>query len=310
MADSKVYVIAPREVNGKLYGRVPLSLENARWLVIWYDSSASYLCKFEFSAGNRWLTYVVPEYHYERGLQRWVYEVDIDGHDEVDIDGHAVKIEIAMAWGAPTSTTIYPLDELLGCSSAYLTDGVLFVVRLHAAEPCAKSAEPSAQLPARSATPTSDKDFLPQYDDELLKLAGLTRQFLRRLLEIVQRRGVVKSAELAKTLRLPKQSLRLGMALSILVQERLIYQKSCDSYSIHPVDYQPASADMMWSVVKYVCDNPGAETGELAKATGINISQMSKIARHLAAQGLIRRQLVAKHRGIADCATWLHYPAD
>jgi len=310
MADSKVYVIAPREVNGKLYGRVPLSLENARWLEIWYDSSASYLCKFEFSAGNRWLTYVVPEYHYERGLQRWVYEVDIDGHDEVDIDGHAVKIEIAMAWGAPTSTYIYPLDELLGCSSAYLTDGVLFVVRLHAAEPCAKSAEPSIQLPARPAKSTSDKDFLPQYDDELLRLAGLTRQFLRRLLEIVQRRGVVKSAELAKTLRLPKQSLRLGMALSILVQERLIYQKSGDSYSIRPVDYQPASEDMMWRVVKYVCDNPGADTNELAKATGIHISQMSKIARHLAAQGLIRRQLVAKHRGIAKCATWLHYPAD
>jgi len=43
---------------------------------------------------------------------------------------------------------------------------------------------------------------------------------------------------------------------------------------------------------------------------GIHISQMSKIARHLAAQGLIRRQLVVKRRGIADCATWLHYPAD
>jgi hypothetical protein len=309
MADSKVYVIAPREENGKLCGRVPLSLENARWLEIWYDSSAPYLCKFEFSAGNRWLTYVVPEYHYERGLQRWVYEVDIDGHDEVDIDGHAVKIEIAMAWGAPTSTYIYPLDELLGCSSAYLTDGVLFVVRLHAEE-CAKSTAPSAQLPARSATPTSDEDFLPHYDDEMLRLAGLTRQFLRRLWEIVKQRGVVKSAEIAKTLRLPKQSQRLGMALSILVQECLIYQKSGDSYSIRPVDYQPASEDMMWRVVKYVCDNPGAETGELAKATGTNVSHISKITRHLAAQGLIRRQLVAKHRGIAKCATWLHYPAD
>jgi hypothetical protein len=248
------------------------------------------------------LTYVVPEYHYERGLQRWVYEVDIDGH--------AVKIEIAMAWGAPTSTTIYPLDELLGCSSAYLTDGVLFVVRLHAAEPCAKSAAPSVQVLERPATPTSNEDFLPQYDDELLKLAGLTRQFLRSVWEIVQRRRVVKSAELAKTLRLPKQSQRLGMALSILVQERLIYQKSGDSYSIRPVNYQPASEEMMWRVVKYVCDNPGAETGELARATGTNVSHISKVARHLAAQGLIRRQLVAKQRGIANSATWLHYPAD
>jgi transcription initiation factor IIE alpha subunit len=303
MADSKVYVIAPREVNGKLYGSVPLPLENTRELKIWYDSSAPYLYKFEFSAGNRWLEYGASEYHYERGLQRWVYEVDIDGQ--------TVKIEVAMASAAPTSTYMYPLDDLLGCPcpSAYLTDGMLFVVRLHADE-CAKSTAPSAQLPARSATPTSDEDFLPQYDDELLRLAGLTRQFLSRLLEIVQRRGVVKSAELAKTLRLPKQSLRLGMALSILVQERLIYQKSGDSYSIRPVDYQPASEDMMWRVVKYVCDNPGADTNELAKATGIHISQMSKIARHLAAQGLIRRQLVAKHRGIAKCATWLHYPAD
>jgi DNA-binding IscR family transcriptional regulator len=203
----------------------------------------------------------------------------------------------------------YLLRDLLGCPSAYLTYGVLFVVRLHADE-CAKSAAPSAQLPARPATPTSDKDFLPQYDDELLRLAGLTRQFLRRLWEIVKQRGVVKSAEIAKTLRLPKQSQRLGMALSILVQECLIYQKSGDSYSIRPVDYQPASEDMMWRVVKYVCDNPGAETGELAKATGTNVSHISKIARHLAAQGLIRRQLVAKRRGIAKCATWLHYPAD
>jgi hypothetical protein len=225
--------------------------------------------------------------------------------------GYDVKIEIAMASAVPIPTYMYPLDDLLGCQcpSAYLTDGVLFVVRLHADE-CAKSAAPSAQLPARPATPTSNEDFLPQYDDELLKLAGLTRQFLRRLWEIVQRRRVVKSAELAKTLRLPKQSQRLGMALSILVQERLIYQKSGDSYSIRPVDYQPASEDFMWRVVKYVCDNPGAETGELAKATGTNVSHISKIARHLAAQGLIRRQLVVKRRGIANSATWLHYPAD
>ena len=302
MADSKVYVIAPREENGKLCGRVPLPLENTRELEIWYDSSAPYLCKFEFSSGNRWFTYTPSEYHYKRGSQRWVYEMDIDGH--------AVKIEVAMASAAPIATYMYPLDDLLGCPSVYLADGVLFVVRLQAAEQCAKSAAVSIQLPARTAKSTSDEDFLPQYDDELLRLAGLTRQFLRRLLEIVQRSGVVKSAELAKTLRLSKQSLRLGMALSILVQERLIYQKSGDSYSIRPVDYQPASEDMMWRVVKYVCDNPGAETGELARATGTNVSHISKIARHLAAQGLIRRQLVVKRRGIADCATWLHYPAD
>jgi len=301
MADSKVYVIAPREENGKLCGRVPLPLESTRELEMRYDISAPYLYKFEFSADNRSLARVVSEYHYKLGLQRWVYKVDIDGH--------AVKIEVAMVGGAPNSTYMYPLDDLLGCPSAYLTYGVLFVVRLHADE-CAKSAEPSAQLPARSATPTSDEDFLPHYDDEMLRLAGLTRQFLRRLWEIVKQRGVVKSAELAKTLRLPKQSQRLGVALSILVQERLIYQKSGDSYSIRPVDYQPASEDMMWRVVKYVCDNPGAETGELAKATGTNVSHISKIARHLAAQGLIRRQLVAKRRGIAKCATWLHYPAD
>jgi len=301
MADSKVYVVAPREDNGKLCGRVPLPLESTRELEIWYDSSAPYLCKFEFSSGNRWFTYTPSEYHYKRGSERWVYEMNIDGH--------AVKIEVAMASTAPIATSMYPLGKLLGCPSAYLTDGVLFVVRLHADE-CAKSAEPSIQLPARTAMPTSDENFLPQYDDELLRLAGLTRQFLRRVWEIVKQRGVVKSAELAKTLRLPKQSLRLGMALSILVQERLIYQKSGDSYSIRPVDYQPASEDMMWRVVKYVCDNPGAETGELARATGTNVSHISKIARHLAAQGLIRRQLVVKRRGIADCATWLHYPAD
>jgi len=303
MADSKVYVIAPREVNGKLCGEVPLSWLNGRELKIWYDSSAPYLCKFDFSTDDRRFSYSASEHYYKRGLQRWVYEFNMYGYD--------VKIEIAMASAVPIPTYMYPLDDLLGCQcpSAYLTDGVLFVVRLHADE-CAKSAEPSVRLPARSATPTSDEDFLPQYDDELLRLAGLTRQFLRRLLEIVQRRGVVKSAELAKALKLPKQSQRLGMALSVLVQERLIYQKSSDSYSKHPADYQPAPEEMMWSVVKYVCDNPGAETGELAKATGTNVSHISKIARHLAAQGLIRRQLVVKRRGIANSATWLHYPAD
>jgi hypothetical protein len=303
MADSKVYVIAPRVDNDKLCGRVPLSLENARELEIWYEGSSPYLYnKFRFSANNGLLTYRVSEYHYERGLHRWVCQVDIDGH--------AVKIEVAIVEGTPANTYMYPypLDDLLGCPSAYLTYGVLFVVRLHAGE-CAKSAAPSAQLPARSAT-TSNEDFLPQYDDELLKLAGLTRQFLRRLCEIVRQRGVVKTAELAKALKLPKQSQRLGMALSILVQERLIYQKSIDSYSIHPADYQPASADMMWSVVKYVCDNPGADTSELIKAVGGDTSRMCRIARHLAAQGLIRRQLVVKHRGIANSATWLHYPAD
>ena len=304
MADSKVYVIAPRVENDKLCGRVPLPLENTRELEIRYDDSGGYLRCFEFSANNRLFAPVASEYHYERGLYRWVYEVDIDGH--------AIKIQIAFIGpisGKTSPPYMHPLDDLLGCSSVYLTCGVLFVVRLHADE-CDKSAAPSTQLPARPATPTSDKDFLPQYDDELLRLAGLTRQFLRRLWEIVKQRGVVKSAEIAKTLRLPKQSQRLGMALSILVQECLIYQKSGDSYSIRPVDYQPASEDMMWRVVKYVCDNPGAETGELAKATGTNVSHISKIARHLAAQGLIRRQLVVKHLDIGRCATWLHYPAD
>ena len=303
MADSKVYVIAPREVNGKLCGEVPLSWLNGRELKIWYDSSAPYLCKFDFSTDDRRFSGSASEHHYKRGLQRWVYEFNMYGYD--------VKIEIAMASAVPIPTYMYPLDDLLGCQcpSAYLVDGVLFVVRLHADE-CDKSAAPSAQLPARPATPTSDKDFLPQYDDELLRLAGLTRQFLRRLWEIVKQRRVVKSAEIAKTLRLPKQSQRLGMALSILVQECLIYQKSRESYSIRPVDYQPASEDFMWRVVKYVCDNPGADTSELVKAMGGDTSRVSRIARHLAAQGLIRRQLVAKHRGIAKCATWLHYPAD
>jgi len=301
MTDSKVYVIAAREDNGKLYGSVPLPLENTRELQIWYDVSVPYLLTFEFSADNRRLASVASEYHYVRGLRRWVYEVDIDGH--------AIKIEIASVSpisGKVSPPYMYPLDDLLGCSSVYLTCGVLFVVRLHADE-CAKPAAMSTQLPAQSAT--SNEDFLPQYDDELLKLAGLTRQFLRSVWEIVQRRGVVKSAELAEALKVSKKS-RLGVALSILVQERLIYQKSDESYSIHPVDYKPASEDFMWRVVKYVRDNPGADTRELARAMGVHISQMSRIARHLAAQGLIRRRLVAKHRGIAKCATWLHYPAD
>ena len=301
MADSKVYVIAPREVNGKLCGEVPLSWLNGRELKIWYDSSAPYLCKFDFSTDDRRFSGSASEHHYKRGLQRWVYEFNMYGH--------AIKIEIAMASAVPIPTYMYPLDDLLGCQcpSAYLTDGVLFVVRLHADE-CAKSAAVSTQLPAQSAT--SNEDFLPQYEDELLRLAGLTRRFLRSVWEIVQQRGVVKIAELAEALKLSKKS-RLGVALSILVQERLIYQESDESYSIHPVDYyQPAPEDMMWRVVEYVCDNPGADTKELARAMRVHISQVGRIARHLAAQGLIRRQLVVKHLDIGRCATWLHYPAD
>jgi len=303
MADSKVYVIAPREVNGKLCGRLPLPLENTRELEIRYDDSSGYLRTFEFSANNRLFAPVASEYHYERGLYRWVYEVDIDGH--------AIKIEIAFIGpisGKTSPPYMHPLDDLLGCSSAYLTYGVLFVVRLHADE-CAKSTALPAQLPARSAKSTSDEDFLPQYDDELLRFVGLTRQFLRSVWEIVQRRGVVKIAELAEALKVSKKS-RLGVALSILVQERLIYQKSDESYSIHPVDYKPASEDFMWRVVKYVRDNPGADTRELARAMGVHISQVGRITRHLAAQGLICRQLVVKHLDIGKCATWLHYPAD
>jgi len=305
MADSKVYVIAPRVENDKLCGRVPLPLENTRELEIRYDDSGGYLRCFEFSANNRLFAPVASEYHYERGLYRWVYEVDIDGH--------AIKIQIAFIGpisGKTSPPYMHPLDDLLGCSSVYLTCGVLFVVRLHAAEQCAKSTTLSTQLPARSAKSTGNEDFLPQYDDELLKLVGLTRQFLRSVWEIVQQRGVVKIAELAEALKVSKKS-RLGVALSILVQERLIYQKSDESYSIHPVNYyQPASEDFMWRVVEYVCDNPGADTRELARATGIHISHVGRIARHLAAQGLIRRQLVAKHQGDGKCATWLHYPAD
>jgi hypothetical protein len=305
MADSKVYVIAQREENGMLCGKVPLPLDGTRELEMRYYFSAPHLRCFEFSANNRLFGPVASEYHYERGLERWVYEVDIDGH--------AVNIEIVFIdpmCGKISPPYMYPLGELLGCPSVYLTDGVLFVVRLQAAEQCAKSAAVSTQMPAQSANSTSNDDFLPHYDDEMLKLAGLTRQFLRRVWEIVKQRGVVKSPELAKSLKLPKQSQRLGMALSILVQERLIYQRSNDSYSIHPVDYQPASADMMWRVVKYVCDNPGADTSELVKAMGGDTSRVSRIARHLAAQGLIRRQLVVRRRGIANSATWLHYPAD
>jgi hypothetical protein len=67
----------------------------------------------------------------------------------MNIDGHAVKIEVAMASTAPIATSMYPLGKLLGCPSVYLTDGVLFVVRLHAVEQCDKSAAPSVQMLAR-----------------------------------------------------------------------------------------------------------------------------------------------------------------
>jgi predicted transcriptional regulator len=143
-----------------------------------------------------------------------------------------------------------------------------------------------------------------------LKAAGISRQFLRRVWQIIQNRGRAKSGEIAEELALPKQSNRLGMALSILIQERLIYQVAADSYSAQPSNYCPAREDVVRKVLQAVREKPGLSSKDLANATGLGTSIISAVTRYLASRGMIRRELTTARPGINLQAIWLHYPSN
>jgi hypothetical protein len=133
---------------------------------------------------------------------------------------------------------------------------------------------------------------------------------LQRVWQIVQNRGRAKSSEIAEELALPKRSHRLGIALSILVQERLIYQVAPDTYSAQPSNYYPASEDVVWKVLQAVREKPGLNNKDLANTTGLAESTISEVARYLASRGMIRRELTTVRLGPGLQAIWLHYPTE
>jgi hypothetical protein len=314
MRDAKTvsYVIAPREHQGTYRGCMPL--DDTRKVEIRYMPTEDIFSRVGFATEDGRLLNANPrEYHFVNQLQSWICEVDMDDC--------TAEIEVSVASGLAVSL---PLYNLLDCQQAYLTDGILLVARLRTIEPRTKiDAPPVAHTPpaqtsppvkhqserAPSATPKSDQ-FLPQYTDELLKVAGINRQFLRRVWQIVQNRGRVRSNEIAEELALPKQSRRLGIALSILTQERLIYQAAADSYSAQPSNYCPVSKDVVWKVLQAVREKPGLNTKGLADATGLDTGTVSVTTRYLASHGMIRRELVVIRNGAALKAIWLHYPSN
>lgn len=314
MRDTKTvsYVIAPREQQGIYRGCMPLG--DTRRVEIRYMPTKDIFSRVGFATEDGRLLNANPrEYHFVNQLQSWIYEVDIDDC--------AAEIEVSVASGLAGSL---PLCNLLDCQQAYLTDGILLVTRLRAIQPRTKIDSPPVAhtLPtqtapsvkyrserAPSATPKSDQ-FLPQYTDELLKVAGINRQFLRRVWQIVQNRGRVKSSEIAEELALPKQSRRLGNALSILIQERLIYQVAADSYSVQPSNYCPVSKDVAWKVLQAVREKPGLNTKGLADATGLDTGTISVATRYLASHGMIRREPTITRFGTGLRVIWLHYPTE
>jgi len=314
MKDAKTvsYVIAPREQQGSYRGCIPL--DDTRRVEIRYMPTKDIFSRVGFATEDGRLLNANPrEYHLVDQLQSWICEVEMDDC--------TAEIEVSVASGLAGGL---PLCNLLDCQQAYLTDGILLVARLRTIEPRTKiDAPPLAHtLPTQTtpsvkrqsehspaATPKSDQ-FLPQYTDELLKVAGINRQFLRRVWQIVQNRGRAKSSEIAEELALPKQSLRLGNALSILIQERLIYQVAADSYSAQLSNYRPVSKDVVRKVLQAVREKPGLNTKGLADATGLGTATITKTARYLASHGMIRRELTIASVGTGLLAIWLHYPTE
>jgi len=314
MKDTKTvsYVIAPREQQGVYRGYMPL--DDTRKLEIRYMPTKDIFSRVGFATEDgRPLNANPREYHFVNQLQSWICEVDIDDC--------VAEIEVSAASGLSGRL---PLCNLLDCQQAYLTDGILLVARLRKIEPRAKTDAPTvAHTPpaqtapsvkqqseqSPSATPKSDQ-FLPQYTDKLLRVVGIDRRFLRRVWQIVQNRGRVKSSEIAEELVLPKRSRRLGNALSILMQERLIYQVAFDSYSTQPSNYRPASEDVVRKVLQAVREKPGLDSKDLADATGLDSGTISKVTRYLASHGMIRRELTIARLGLGFRVIWLHYPTE
>jgi len=305
-----------------------LPFENATRVECVYDPSASTLFRLilEDPNGNI-LRYDLDEYKMacaRKGCGTWEYwKLRIaETTMEVSVLWYAVSVD-------PHERTLLS-DLLHSTEPIFLTEGVLFLVRV---QPNDMPATTSARLPAEQPTPAPtpapkpfqltptpakqhdakpDDIFMPNISDEELKLVGLSRSFVKAVWRIVQERGKVSFKDLIVLLGLPARSHRLKIALSFLVQEGLIYEHADDHYSNKPSG-QPAPDDLLMRVLNAICDHPGISNKDLVRRTQIADPSFTPIVRYLAAQGLIRRKLVALPHPSDPrlfCITWLHYPAE
>jgi hypothetical protein len=258
------------------------------------------------------------------GCGTWEYwNLRLDGYTiEVSVLWYTVSVD-------PQKRTL--LSDLLHSTEPIsLTSGVLFLVRV---PPNDMPATTSTPLPAEQPTPAPtpapkpfqltptpakrhdakpDDIFMPNISDEELKLVGLSRSFVKAVWRIVQERGKVSSKDLIILLGLPARSNRLRFALSFLVQEGLIYEHADHHYSNKPSG-PPAPDELLMRVLNAICDHPGINSGDLMRRTQISSEFFTPIVRYLAAQGLIRRKLVAlphPSNPKLSIITWLHYPAE
>jgi hypothetical protein len=226
------------------------------------------------------------------------------------------------------------LSDLLHSSEPIcLNDGMLFLVRV---QPRAMPATTSNPLPAEQPTlaPTpapkpfpliklaahartpakqheakSDDRFMPTISDETLRIAGLTRAFVKAVWRVIQQHGKVSTIKITEQLGLPVRSRRLSAALSFLVQEGLVYQAGQDRYSSKPTSYRPAADDQLLRVLDVICQHPGIGNEDLARLTGLSTTSIIDIVRYLASQGLIRREVGTLNTSCgARAMIWRHYP--
>jgi hypothetical protein len=315
------------ESRNKYRTMLRLPFENATRVECVYDPGASipFRLILEDPNGNI-LRYDLDEYKMvcvRKGCGTWEYwKLRIDG----------TTMEVSVLWHTsddPHERTI--LSDLLHSTEPIsLTEGVLFLVRVQPNDmPAAASAQWPAKQPMPAPTPTPkpfqltptpakrhdakpDDIFMPTISDEELRLGGLSRSFVKAVYRIVQERGKVSFKDLIILLRLPARSQRLRIALSFLVQEGLIYEHTDDHYSNKPGG-QPAPDDLLMRVLNIICDHPGINNKDLMRRTQIGDPSFTPIVRYLAAQGFIRRKLVALPNPSNPrifYITWLHYPAD
>jgi hypothetical protein len=168
-----------------------------------------------------------------------------------------------------------------------------------------------ARTPAKQHEAKSDDIFMPTINDETLRRAGLTRAFVKAVWRVIQQHGKVSSRKITEQLGLPVRSRRLSTALSLLVQEGLVYQAGQNSYSSKPTHYRPATDDQLLRVLDVICQHPGIGNEDLARLTGLSTTSIIDIVRYLASQGLIRREVGTLNTPCgARAMIWRHYPAE
>jgi hypothetical protein len=246
------------------------------------------------------------------------------------LDG--TMMEVSVLWYTvfvdPHERTLLS-DLLHSTEPIFLTEGVLFLVRVQPNDMPATTSTPlPAEQPMPAPTPApkpfqltptpakqheakSDDRFMPTISDETLRMAGLTRAFVKAVWRVIQQHGKVSTRKITEQLGLPVRSRRLSAALSFLVQEGLVYQEGQNRYSSKPTHYRPATDDQLLRVLDVICQHPGIGNEDLARLTGLSTTSIIDIVRYLASQGLIRREVSTLNTPCgARAMIWLHYPAE